>query len=186
MQATINASTVQLIDGDITQQTVDAIVTAANAALAGGGGVDGAVHQAGGPAVLEELRRRFPQGTPTGTAVATTAGRLPARFVIHAVGPVWQGGRSAEAEQLAGAVRKSLQLAVELKCRSVALPALSTGAYGFPMDQAAQVTIDTIFATLAGIASPLEVRIILWGSGAWGAFARALEERLDRLDRPRP
>ncbi|HEY8167076.1 MAG: macro domain-containing protein [Candidatus Limnocylindrales bacterium] len=129
--------------GDITRIAADAIGNAANSALTGGGGVDGAIHAAGGPAIMAELRRRFPRGTPTGTAVATTAGDLPARWVIHAVGPVWAGGRSGEADLLASAYRSAVRLADELGATSLTLPAISAGIYGYPLRQAAEVAITT-------------------------------------------
>jgi len=115
--------------GDIAAQETDAIVNAANPRLAGGGGVDGAIHRAGGPAILAETRRRYPNGCPTGSAVISGGGLLRTKYVIHAVGPVWSGGGNGEAELLASAYRTSLDLAAEHACRSVALPALSTGAY---------------------------------------------------------
>jgi O-acetyl-ADP-ribose deacetylase (regulator of RNase III) len=129
--------------GDITRLKADAIVNAANSALLGGGGVDGAIHRAGGPAILQacqEIRKnRLPDGLPAGEAVETTAGRLPARYVIHTVGPVWHGGGSGEESTLAGCYEKSLQIAERRGLRSVAFPAISTGIYGFPRDKAARV-----------------------------------------------
>ncbi len=143
MATTINGRALELVLGDITAQEVDAIVNAANSALAGGGGVDGAIHRAGGPAIMEETRRRYPDGCATGSAVISGAGKLPAKYVIHAVGPVWRGGSSGEEQQLASAYRKSFELAAEHECRSVALPSLSTGAYRYPLDEAARVAITT-------------------------------------------
>src|SRR5262245_15827889 len=133
MRLAINKCVLELHQGDITLEAVDAIVNAANHALAGGGGVDGAIHDAGGPSIMEETARRYPKGCPTGSAVITSAGKLPARFVIHAVGPIWRGGNADEAELLEGAYWRSLELAAEHNCKSIALPALSTGAYGYPM-----------------------------------------------------
>jgi O-acetyl-ADP-ribose deacetylase (regulator of RNase III) len=179
MQRTIGTHVLELVQGDITQQQVDAVVNAANSRLAGGGGVDGAIHRRGGPAIMEETRRRYPQGCPTGSAVISTAGELPARYVIHAVGPRWHGGRSAEAEQLASAYRTALELAAEHGCRSVALPALSTGAYGYPMDQAARVALQTVIEFLRDRAGPpLQVRFVLFDQAAYDAFAAALEQLL--------
>ena len=128
----VRPASLAIVFGDITVIAADAIGNAANSALSGGGGVDGAIHAKGGPAIMAELRRRFPGGTPTGTAVATTAGALPARWVIHAVGPVWGGGRNGEAEQLAAAYRSAVRLADDLGASSLTLPAISAGIYGYP------------------------------------------------------
>jgi len=176
MKTTISGQTLELHQGDITLQEVDAIVNAANSSLAGGGGVDGAIHRRGGPAIMAETDARYPDGCPTGSAVISTGGSLKARQVIHAVGPVWGGGRRGEAELLAGAYRRSLELAVENDCRSIALPALSTGAYRYPMDQAARVALQTAVEFLREHGHPELVRFVLFDAGAYGAFAAALEE----------
>jgi len=178
MHRRIADSVLELRQGDITTQQVDAIVNAANSALAGGGGVDGAIHRAAGPALLQETQQRYPQGCPTGNAVATGAGNLPARFVFHAVGPIWQGGRHREGELLQSAYRSCLQLAVEHQCRSIAFPAISTGIYGYPVDRAARDSLSAIIEFLRHLESPLDVKEILPGAGAYGAFCRALEELL--------
>ena len=176
MQVKINGQTLELVQGDITLQEVDAIVNAANSRLAGGGGVDGAIHRRGGPAIMEETDRKYPDGCPTGSAVISGGGNLAARYVIHAVGPVWGGGSRGEREQLAGAYRRSLELAVEQGCTSIALPALSTGAYRYPMDQAARVALSTAIDFLNRHGRPELVRFVLFDAGAYGAFAAALEE----------
>lgn len=136
-----------VLQGDITKQPVDAIVNAANTSLLGGGGVDGAIHRAGGQAILEECRRIG--GCPTGEAVVTTAGRLPAKKVIHTVGPVWHGGSHGEPELLAACYRNSLKGAVENGLRTVAFPNISTGVYGYPKHLAAPVAVETVRAFLA-------------------------------------
>jgi O-acetyl-ADP-ribose deacetylase (regulator of RNase III) len=137
---------IELIKGDITQLNVDAIVNAANSSLMGGGGVDGAIHRAGGPAILDECRKIIArQGScKTGNAVITTGGNLPAKFVIHTVGPVWNDGNNQEAEKLADCYRNSLELAVENNCKTIAFPNISTGIFGFPKDKAAEIAVKTV------------------------------------------
>lgn len=176
MKTRIHDQTIELVQGDITLQEVDAIVNAANSRLAGGGGVDGAIHRRGGPSMMRETDEKYPNGCPTGSAVITAAGNLPARHVIHAVGPVWSGGARGEAELLAGAYRRSLELAVENDCRSIAFPALSTGAYRYPLDRAARIALSTAIDFLSNHARPALVRFVLFDTGAYGAFAAALEE----------
>ena len=176
MQVKVCGATLELRQGDITLEPLDAIVNAANSQLAGGGGVDGAIHRRGGPEIMRDTDTRYPQGCPTGSAVISTAGKLPAKFVIHAVGPVWSGGQRGEPELLAGAYRRSLELALEHGCRSIALPALSTGAYRYPMDQAARVTLSTAIGFLKQHGQPELVRFVLFDASAYGAFATALEE----------
>jgi O-acetyl-ADP-ribose deacetylase (regulator of RNase III) len=160
--------------GDITTFAADAIVNAANSALVGGGGVDGAIHRAGGPAVMAELRRDHGAGTPTGTAVATTAGDLPARWVFHAVGPRWSGGRRGEPEQLASAYRAALALAEERGVRTVAFPAISLGIYGYPLDDGAKIAVDTVAAHLRGDTSVERATFVLFSAQTYAAFERAL------------
>ncbi len=176
MQVTVNGATLELVEGDVTLQEVDAIVNAANSHLAGGGGVDGAIHRRGGPEIMAETRVKYPKGCPTGSAVISGAGRLKARFVIHAVGPVWHGGGRGEADLLAGAYRRCLELAVEHDCRSVAFPSLSTGAYGYPIDKAARVALGTTLDFLAEHGRPSLVRFVLFGRDAHAAFCDALGE----------
>jgi O-acetyl-ADP-ribose deacetylase (regulator of RNase III) len=168
------APRIELVEGDITRQEVDAVVNAANSSLMGGGGVDGAIHRAGGPAILaecRELRRtRLPDGLPTGRAVATTAGDLPARWVIHTVGPVYARGEDRSA-LLASCHAESLRVADELGASSVAFPAISTGVYGYPLVEAAPVAVR---AVLEADTEVLEVRFVLLGPEALEAFGRAV------------
>jgi len=137
---------IEIIRGDITQMKTDAIVNAANTSLMGGGGVDGAIHRAGGPAILEECKKIVARqgGCSTGQAVLTTGGKLAARFVIHTAGPVWEGGKNKEAEKLADCYRNSLQLAVSNNIQTIAFPNISTGVYGYPKKEAAEIAINTI------------------------------------------
>ncbi|GGO31387.1 macro domain-containing protein [Deinococcus humi] len=164
----------ELVQGDIVAQDCAAVVTAANKELMGGGGVDGVIHRAAGPELLRAIRRLG--GTPTGTAVITPAFGLEGRgvqYVIHAVGPIWRGGNSGEAELLAGAYRRSLELAVEHGCSCIAFPSLSTGVYGYPTEKAAPVALSTIRAFLE-VHPELEVRMVLYDPGSLNVFQRAL------------
>jgi O-acetyl-ADP-ribose deacetylase (regulator of RNase III) len=165
----------ELVRGDITRQRVDAIANAANAALRGGGGVDGAIHRAAGPDLLAELRRRYPDGTPTGTAVATDAHALPARWVLHAVGPVWRGGGHDERALLADAYRSCLRLADELGARSVALPAISMGIYAFPGDEGARIAVTTVREHLGGATGVDVARFVLFSDETYRLFEAALQ-----------
>ena len=178
MRHVIQNCILELLQGDITQQEVDAAVNAANARLAGGGGVDGAIHRRGGPEIMAETSRRYPDGCPTGSAVISGAGHLSARYVIHAVGPVWRGGTSGEAELLAAAIRASLQLAVDHDCRSIALPALSAGAYGYPLHLAGEAAITAALAFLRLRSAPQLVRFVLFDAAAFEAFSTALAARV--------
>ena len=162
-----------LVCGDITEADVDAVVNAANSGLLGGGGVDGAIHRRGGPEIIAECRElratRYPDGLPTGQAVATTAGRLPARWVIHTVGPVYAKGEDRSA-LLASCYRESLRVADEVGAASVAFPAVSAGVYGWPMDDAARIAVQTVRDTPTSVG---EVRFVLFGADAYDAFDRA-------------
>ncbi len=167
---------IELLQGDITQQGVDAIVNAANSSLMGGGGVDGAIHRRGGPEILAECKRiraeRYPDGLPTGQAVATTAGRLPAKWVIHTVGPVFS--RSEDRSRLlASCHTESLRVADELGAHTVAFPAISTGVYGYPVVMAAPVAIGAVRAANTKVRL---VRFVLFDEGTYEAFRVALAE----------
>jgi O-acetyl-ADP-ribose deacetylase len=179
MRWTIRSAAIELVQGDITRQEVDAIVNAANSRLAGGGGVDGAIHRRGGPAIMRETSERYPDGCPTGSAVISGAGNLAARHVIHAVGPVWSGGSRGEPEQLTGAIRRSLELAAEHACRSIAIPALSAGAYGYPIDAAAKVALQTASGFLQVNDQPELVRFVLFDHNALLTFERVLQALRD-------
>jgi O-acetyl-ADP-ribose deacetylase len=163
---------IQAVRGDITKQRVDAVVNAAAPHLLGGGGVDGAIHAAGGPEILEECRALG--GCATGDAKATAAGELPARWVIHTVGPVWHGGDSGEPELLASCHRRSLEVARELGARSVAFPAISCGIYGYPVERAAEVAVTTV----RELEGELEtIRFVLFGDETYEAFTRLVRPR---------
>ena len=166
---------IELVQGDITHQQVDAIGNAANSRLLVGGGVDDAIHRAGGPTLMEQTRRDFPEGCPTGSAVATDAGNLQAKYVFHAVGPIWHGGQQGESDLLAGAIRCCLELAVERDCQSIALPAISTGVYGYPVDLAAETSLTVARDFIVEHQLPKFVRFVLFDQGTLGAFARVLE-----------
>lgn len=176
MQILVSGSQIELVQGDITEQKVDAIVNAANRRLTGGGGVDGAIHRRGGPEIMQETDSKHPDGCPTGSAVLTSAGKLTAKYVIHAVGPVWQGGDQQESELLANAHRRSLGLATQHHCQSVAFPAISTGVYGFPLDRAASLALQTTRDFLEQGDGPAVVRFVLFDATAFRTFSLALED----------
>lgn len=179
MQLQIGDCLVELVQGDLTRQAVDVLVNAANSQLVPGGGVDGAIHRVGGPDILTETQRLYPQGCPAGTAVVTSAGRLSAKYVFHAVGPVWRGGQKGERGLLTSVHNECLRLAVERDCRSIAFPALSTGAFGFPIDQAAELALDAVRQFLLREQKPELVRFVLFSEGPFGAFSRVLEGLAD-------
>lgn len=178
MEKRIGTASVVLLAGDLTKQAVDAIVNAANPSLMGGGGVDGAIHSAGGPAILEECREIVAKigRLDTGKAVMTTGGSLPARRVIHTVGPVWQGGDRGESRLLGSAYRNSLALADEEGLATVAFPSISTGVYGYPVGDAAEVALAAIRDYLAAGSGLKEVRIVLFGEEAVKAWRRAFDK----------
>jgi len=179
----IGTSRLELVEGDITQQDTEAIVNAANEGLRGGGGVDGAIHRAGGPQILEECKKIG--GCPTGEARITTGGRLHARWVIHTVGPVYRDGKHRESELLASAYRNSLRLASERGIKSVAFPSISTGAYGYPMPDAARIALRTAIEYLQGHSEIALVRFVLFGEAALGTYAKTLEELAPPAERDR-
>ena len=173
MQVKINNSILELVEGDITQQDTEAIVNAANSGLRGGSGVDGAIHSAGGPQIMEECRKIG--GCPTGGAVITTGGRLKALYVIHAVGPVFHGGNKGEAELLASAYRNSLTIALEKGIGSIAFPSISTGAYSYPLDQAARIALKTVIDFLNEYGEITLIRFVLFGPAAYKAYEDELK-----------
>jgi O-acetyl-ADP-ribose deacetylase len=175
---------ISLVLGDITEQHVDAVVNAANSSLLGGGGVDGAIHRRGGPAILAECRKlragRYPDGLPTGQAVATTAGDLPARWVIHTVGPVYHKSED-RSELLACCYRESLRVADELGALTVALPAVSAGVYGWPLPDAARIALSTVQNTPTSV---YEARFVLFSDAVFDAFRTAHQSATHRADEP--
>ena len=181
VEARVNQAKLSIIKGDITKQDTDAIVNAANPSLMGGGGVDGAIHRAGGPAILAECKQIVSrQGRlPTGKAVITTGGNLKARYVIHTVGPIWHGGNKGEPELLASAYRESMKLSAENHLVSISFPSISTGAYGYPVDRAAKIALDAIISFLRqNITSIREVVLVLFDSATFNAYSSALSETL--------
>jgi len=184
MEATINHARVCVVPGDITEQATDAIVNAANSSLMGGGGVDGAIHRAGGPTIVEECKGIVArQGRlPAGQAVITTGGELRARYVIHTVGPVWRGGAGGEAELLESAYYECLKLAAENRLASISFPSISTGAYGYPVDEAARIAVNTVLSFLRQEVPTIEeVVFVLFDSRTYQSYVSALQEAMDRL-----
>jgi O-acetyl-ADP-ribose deacetylase len=170
-------SPIRLVLGDITRIPADAIVNAANSALAGGGGVDGAIHRAGGRAIMADLERRYgaDRYCPTGSAFVSDAGDLPARWVIHAVGPIWRGGGAGEPEYLASAYRTSMRLAAEMGATSVSFPSISTGVYAYPLREAARIAIDTVHDVLETQPGSIErVTFVLFSQDTYDVFEEAL------------
>jgi O-acetyl-ADP-ribose deacetylase (regulator of RNase III) len=174
METRIKDSLLRLKQGDITKESVDAIVNAANSSLLGGGGVDGAIHRAGGPAILEQCRKLG--GCAPGDAKITTGGRMPARHVIHTVGPIWHGGDAREPEILASAYRRSLEIASENSCRTVAFPSISTGAYGYPIEKAANTALSTVISYLKDHPEIAEVTFVLFSSRDYDIYSNALKK----------
>jgi len=176
----VGKATVRLVREDITEMETDAIVNAANSSLMGGGGVDGAIHRRGGPTILEECKRiratEWPQGLPTGRAVITSGGNLKARHVIHTVGPIWRGGNRGEPELLAQAYQNSLNLAVEKGLKTVAFPSISTGAYGYPVEDAAQEALKAVKEFLEKEDSLDEVVLVLFSEHALEVYSDRAKE----------
>ncbi len=178
MHVTIGKATLELVEGDITRQDTDAIVNAANTTLLGGGGVDGAIHRAGGPSILEECKKLG--GCPTGDAKITGGGNLKAGFVIHTVGPVYRDGQHGEPDLLSSCYRQSLEIAAEKKLKSVAFPSISTGAYGYPMTDASRIALETVTGFLESCSeeggSVELIRFVLFGTAAFDAYCNTLKK----------
>jgi O-acetyl-ADP-ribose deacetylase (regulator of RNase III) len=175
---TVNKANISIIQGDITQQTTDAIVNAANSSLMGGGGVDGAIHRAGGPAILEECIKIVAEHgrLPTGQAIITTGGNMKTKHVIHTVGPIWHGGSQDESTLLASAYRESLKLAAASKLSSISFPSISTGAYGYPVEKAAMIALKEVAAFLNKTSSIKEVVFVLFDTHTFTIYAEALHK----------
>ena len=173
MEIKLNSTTLSLVKGDITHEETDAIVNAANSRLAGGGGVDGAIHSAGGPKIMEECRKIG--GCPTGNAVITTGGNLKAKHVIHAVGPIYRDGKQGEDKLLAGAYTKSIELAVKNSVKSIAFPSISTGAYGYPINEAAEIALKTIMDFIRANKGLSLVRFVLFSDRDLEVYKKTLE-----------
>ena len=178
MEVAIGRAKLSLILGDITRQETTAIVNAANSGLMGGGGVDGAIHRAGGPAILEECRRIIANKgpLPAGKAVITTGGKLAARYVIHTVGPIWHGGMRGEAELLASAYRESLKMAADRDIKTISFPSISTGAYGYPVEEAATVALKTVMEFLQEDTSLQEVTFVLFDTPTCEMYTQVLKD----------
>jgi O-acetyl-ADP-ribose deacetylase (regulator of RNase III) len=178
MKATVDQSTLEVVQGDITQQDTKAIGNAANSHLAGGGGVDGAIHRAGGPSIMDELREKY-RGCPTGSAVITGGGNLKAKYVIHAVGPIYSG--SAKDEQLlASAYRTSLELCTKHNISSIAFPSISTGVYGYPVEEASRVALKTVMDYLKEHSEIKLVRFVLFDSRTYSVYEETLKRMTER------
>lgn len=180
MELKIGKTKIKIIKGDITEQTIEAIVNAANSSLMGGGGVDGAIHRKGGLRILEDCKRirksQWPKGLPTGEAVITTGGNLKAKHVIHTVGPIWRGGKFGEPELLEEAYRNSLKLAVSKGLRSIAFPAISTGAYSYPLESAAKITLKSLETFLKKEDNLEEVVLVLFSEKTYITYKETVKK----------
>jgi O-acetyl-ADP-ribose deacetylase (regulator of RNase III) len=179
MKVNIHQSTLEVVQGDITLQDTEAIGNAANSALAGGGGVDGAIHRAGGPSIMSELKARY-KGCPTGSAVITSGGNSKAKYVIHAVGPRFSGSPK-DPELLSGAYRKSLELCTQNKISTIAFPSISTGIYGYPVEEASRIALNTVMDYLKNNPEIKLVRFVLFDSKTFSVYEEALKELTPKL-----
>ncbi|MFX0013194.1 MAG: O-acetyl-ADP-ribose deacetylase [Promethearchaeota archaeon] len=175
MEVKIGSTIIRLVLGDITQENTDIIVNAANTSLRGGGGVDGAIHRAGGSEILQECVEKYPEGCETGEARITTAGQLNAKFVIHTPGPIWKGGRQNEDDLLASCYRNSLHLAIEYDAKTIAFPSISTGVYRFPIDRASKIALLTVIENLVST-SIIEVHFVLFSDSDLQIYEKNLLE----------
>ncbi len=178
MKATVHQSTLDIVQGDITREDTEAIGNAANSRLAGGGGVDGAIHRAGGPAIMAELKAKY-KGCPTGSAVITGGGNLNAKYVIHAVGPIYSGSPN-DAGLLSNAYQKSLELCTQHNISSIAFPSISTGVYGYPVGEASRVALKTVMDYLKEHPEIQLVRFVLFDSKTYDVYEEALKELTGR------
>ncbi|MFX0123264.1 MAG: O-acetyl-ADP-ribose deacetylase [Candidatus Hodarchaeota archaeon] len=180
METKIGSTVIRLVQGDITKEETDVIVNAANTSLRGGGGVDGAIHRAGGPEILQECIQKYPEGCKTGEARITTAGQMVAEYVIHTPGPIWQGGQQNEESLLKQCYRNSLLLAEEYGAKSIAYPSISTGVYRFPIEQASKIAISTVIENLPGT-SILEVHFVLFSDSDYQVYEKNLQSIIQEV-----
>ncbi|MGQ9510239.1 MAG: O-acetyl-ADP-ribose deacetylase [Thermodesulfobacteriota bacterium] len=178
MRVTVHQSILEIVQGDITQQDTEAIGNAANSRLAGGGGVDGAIHKAGGPDIMAELKAKY-KGCPTGSAVITGGGKLKAKYVIHAVGPVYSGSPE-DAQLLSNAYRKSLELCSQHNISSISFPSISTGAYGYPIKEASRIALQTVMDYLREHPELKLVRFVLFDSKTFGVYQETMKEMMEK------
>ncbi|MGQ9638420.1 MAG: O-acetyl-ADP-ribose deacetylase [Thermodesulfobacteriota bacterium] len=178
MRVTVHQSILEIVQGDITQQDTEAIGNAANSRLAGGGGVDGAIHRAGGPDIMAELKAKY-KGCPTGSAVITGGGKLKAKYVIHAVGPVYSGSPE-DAQLLSNAYRKSLELCSQHNISSISFPSISTGAYGYPIKEASRIALQTVMDYLREHPELKLVRFVLFDSKTFGVYQETMKEMMEK------